>query len=97
MLRDWVGGLRWRLILVGLGLALLCAPARALDIAVAVSQRDGPYQAFADAFVGVAYRLPLAGCAKPAPVPGEPLDRGIPFHACSPVLSAKVFMRFIQP
>ena len=29
-------------------------------------------QAFADAFVGVAYRLPLAGCAKPAPVPGDP-------------------------
>ena len=28
-------------------------------------------QAFADAFVGVAYRLPLAGCAKPAPVPGD--------------------------
>ena len=29
-------------------------------------------QAFADAFVGVAYRLPLVGCAKPAPVPGNP-------------------------
>lgn len=57
MLRDWVGGLRWRLILVGLGLALLCAPARALDIAVAVSQRDGPYQAFADAFVRSAASL----------------------------------------
>lgn len=28
-------------------------------------------QSFADAFVGVVYRLPLAGCAKPAPVPGD--------------------------
>ena len=28
-------------------------------------------QAFADAFVGRAYRLPLPGCAKPAPVPGD--------------------------
>ena len=32
----------------------------------------GDAQAFADAFVGVAYRLPLVGCAKPAPVPGNP-------------------------
>lgn len=29
-------------------------------------------QAFADGFVGRIYRLPLAGCAKPAPVPGQP-------------------------
>ena len=29
-------------------------------------------QAFADGFVGRVYRLPLAGCAKPAPVPGNP-------------------------
>ena len=28
-------------------------------------------QAFADGFVGRVYRLPLAGCAKPAPVPGD--------------------------
>ena len=28
-------------------------------------------QAFADSFVGRVYRLPLAGCAKPAPVPGD--------------------------
>lgn len=29
-------------------------------------------QAFADSYVGVAYRLPLAGCAKPAPTVEEP-------------------------
>ena len=29
-------------------------------------------QAFADGFVGRVYRLPLPGCSKPAPVPGEP-------------------------
>ena len=29
-------------------------------------------QAFADGFVGRVYRLPLPGCAKPAPVPGNP-------------------------
>lgn len=29
-------------------------------------------QAFADGYVGRVYRLPLAGCAKPAPVPGNP-------------------------
>jgi len=28
-------------------------------------------QAFADGFVGRVYRLPLPGCAKPAPVPGD--------------------------
>ena len=28
-------------------------------------------QAFADGYVGKAYRLPLAGCAKPSPVPGD--------------------------
>ena len=28
-------------------------------------------QAFVDAFVGRVYRLPLAGCAKPAPVQGD--------------------------
>lgn len=28
-------------------------------------------QAFADGFVGRVYRLPLAGCTKPAPVPGD--------------------------
>ena len=28
-------------------------------------------QAFADGFVGRIYRLPLAGCAKPTPVPGQ--------------------------
>lgn len=30
-------------------------------------------QAFADSFVGRVYRLPLAGCSKPAPAPGNPL------------------------
>lgn len=30
-------------------------------------------QAFIDSFVGRVYALPLAGCAKPAPVPGNPL------------------------
>jgi phage gp36-like protein len=29
-------------------------------------------QAFADGFVGRVYRLPLAGCAKPAPTPENP-------------------------
>ena len=29
-------------------------------------------QAYADGFVGRIYRLPLAGCSKPAPVPGNP-------------------------
>lgn len=29
-------------------------------------------QAFADGFVGRVYRLPLAGCAKPAPTPQDP-------------------------
>ena len=29
-------------------------------------------QAFADGFVGRVYRLPLIGCRKPAPVPGNP-------------------------
>lgn len=29
-------------------------------------------QAFADSFVARVYRLPLAGCSKPAPVPGNP-------------------------
>ena len=28
-------------------------------------------QAFADGFVGRVYRLPLPGCSKPAPVPGD--------------------------
>ena len=28
-------------------------------------------QAFADGYVGKAYRLPLQGCAKPTPVPGD--------------------------
>ena len=28
-------------------------------------------QALADAYVGKAYRLPLTGCTKPAPVPGD--------------------------
>ena len=36
--------------LLALGLALLCAPAFALDVAVVVSQRDGVHKAFADAF-----------------------------------------------
>lgn len=29
-------------------------------------------QAYADSFVGRVYRLPLAGCTKPATVPGDP-------------------------
>lgn len=29
-------------------------------------------QAFADGYVGRVYQLPLTGCAKPAPVPGNP-------------------------
>ncbi|MFT7722234.1 MAG: DUF1320 domain-containing protein [Roseateles sp.] len=29
-------------------------------------------QAFVDGFVGAVYQLPLAGCAKPAPMPGDP-------------------------
>lgn len=29
-------------------------------------------QAFADSFVARVYRLPLTGCSKPAPVPGNP-------------------------
>jgi len=36
--------------LLALCLALLCAPAFALDVAVVVSQRDGVHKAFADAF-----------------------------------------------
>ena len=30
-------------------------------------------QAYVDGFVGRVYRLPLAGCRKPAPAPGDPL------------------------
>ena len=41
-------------------------------------------QAFADAFVGRAYRLPLQGCAKPAPVPG---DVGAAVHVPPPQLT----------
>lgn len=29
-------------------------------------------QAFADSYIGRVYRLPLSGCVKPAPVPGNP-------------------------
>lgn len=54
-------GGHWRLMFAGLllalTLALLSAPARALEIAVAVSQRDGPHQAFADAFARAAASL----------------------------------------
>lgn len=54
-------GGHWRLMFAGLLLALtlvlLSAPARALEIAVAVSQRDGPHQAFADAFARAAASL----------------------------------------
>ena len=32
----------------------------------------GDAQALVDSYVGRVYRLPLAGCAKPAPVPGDP-------------------------
>ncbi|MDA8446380.1 gp436 family protein [Paracidovorax valerianellae] len=32
----------------------------------------GDAQALADGFVGRVYQLPLAGCRKPAPVPGNP-------------------------
>jgi phage gp36-like protein len=35
-------------------------------------------QAFADGFVARVYRLPLAGCAKPATVPGEPPEQVSP-------------------
>ena len=32
----------------------------------------GDAQALVDGYVGRVYRLPLAGCGKPAPVPGDP-------------------------
>lgn len=32
----------------------------------------GDAQALVDGYLGRVYRLPLAGCAKPAPVPGDP-------------------------
>lgn len=51
--RGWYG----RLLFAGLLLALLSAPVRALEIAVVVSQRDGPYQVFADAFLRAAASL----------------------------------------
>ena len=44
-------------------------------------------QAFADSFVGRVYRLPLAGCAKPAPVPG---DLGAVEHVAPPQLTRVV-------
>ncbi|MFP5401400.1 MAG: ABC transporter substrate-binding protein [Gammaproteobacteria bacterium] len=43
--------------LLALGLALLCAPASALDVAVVVSQREGVHKAFADAFKRAAASL----------------------------------------
>ncbi|MGD9871867.1 MAG: ABC transporter substrate-binding protein [Thauera sp.] len=43
--------------LLALWLALLCAPAFALDVAVVVSQRDGVHKAFADAFMRAAAGL----------------------------------------
>ena len=39
--------------------------------AAKVERAIGDAQAFADSFVGRAYQLPLQGCAKPAPVPGD--------------------------
>lgn len=37
-----------------------------------VELKLGDAQAFADGFVARVYRLPLAGCTKPATVPGDP-------------------------
>ncbi|MBX9935025.1 MAG: DUF1320 domain-containing protein [Burkholderiaceae bacterium] len=43
-----------------------------VSVQVAKAQRAiDDAQAFADAFVGRAYRLPLPGCAKPTPLPGD--------------------------
>lgn len=44
-------------------------------------------QAFADGFVGRVYGLPLAGCSKPAPVPGNP---GAVEHVAPPQLTRVV-------
>lgn len=49
--------LRAALRVLALGLALLCAPAFALDVAVVVSQREGAHKAFADAFMRAAASL----------------------------------------
>ncbi|HHW62842.1 MAG TPA: hypothetical protein GX403_02605 [Rhodocyclaceae bacterium] len=50
-------GVRALVRLLALWLALLCAPAFALDVAVVVSQRDGVHKAFADAFMRAAAGL----------------------------------------
>lgn len=43
-----------------------------VSVQVAKAQRAiDDAQAFADAFVGRAYRLPLPGCSKPTPLPGD--------------------------
>lgn len=43
-----------------------------VSVQVAKAQRAiDDAQAFADAFVGRAYRLPLPGCPKPTPLPGD--------------------------
>lgn len=46
--------------------------------AARVERMLGDAQAYADAFVGRVYNLPLAGCAKPASVPGAPVERVCP-------------------
>ena len=45
--------------------ALAQVQAAKVDVAL------GDAHAYVDGYVGKAYRLPLAGCAKPAPVPGN--------------------------
>lgn len=57
MQRRWRCGMRAVMRLLALGLALLCAPASALDVAVVVSQREGVHKAFADAFKRAAASL----------------------------------------
>lgn len=50
--------------------------------AARVERMLGDAQAYADAFVGRVYRLPLAGCTKPASVPGA-----VPEQVCAPQLT----------
>ncbi|MDI3515138.1 MAG: hypothetical protein PWP40_2367 [Rhodocyclaceae bacterium] len=57
MQRRWRCGMRAVMRLLALGLALMCAPASALDVAVVVSQREGVHKAFADAFKRAAASL----------------------------------------
>lgn len=56
-----------------------------VSVQVAKAQRAiDDAQAFADAFVGRAYRLPLLGCPKPPPLPG---DADVVTHAPPPQLT----------